>query len=302
MDRKKGLGRTFKDIFDDNWVFSEDVQFFLCPLEKLLPNPMQPRKISDDENSEDLKELAASIREKGILQPLVVSRSKDDRDIYQIIAGERRWRAAKLAGIKEVPVIVKEVSHSELVEMALIENIQRKDLNCLEEAMAYQRLQNDFGLTQEEIAKRVGKSRSAVANTLRLLSLPEEIKQDIVNKRLSMGHARALLALDNKDLQMLVRNEIINRSLSVRETEKLIKELTKAKHTQPVEEPKSKMNSATPNLYKKEESILRATLRTDVKIKFFRKKGQILIEFKTDDQLKQILSMITGEGDEDSGH
>ncbi len=302
MDKKKGLGRSFKDIFEDNWVFNEDLQFFLCSVEKLHPNPMQPRKIADDENSEDLRELAASIKEKGILQPLVVSRSERGNDTYQIIAGERRWRAAKLAGIKEVPVVVKEVSPSELVEMALIENIQRKDLNCLEEAMAYQKLQDEFGLTQEEIARRVGKSRSAVANALRLLSLPEEIKQDIVVGRLSMGHARALLALDSKDLQMLVRDEIINRSLSVRETEELVRKLAKTDKIRQPEQPAGKTESLPTDLYKREESILRKALGTDVKIKFFRRKGQILIEFRTKDQLRQILSMIAGECDEDSSY
>ncbi len=299
MARKKGLGRSIKDIFGENWVLNDDIQFFLCPINRLSPNPVQPRKYSLDDK--DLEKLAASIKKKGILQPLVVSKAEEG-DSYFIIAGERRWRAAKIAGISEVPVIVKDVSPSEKVELALIENIQRKDLSCIEEALAYRQLQEEFGLTQEEIASRVGKSRSGVANILRLLSLPEAIQQDIVDERLTMGHARALLSLPSAELQEAVRNKIINNSLSVRETERLVKKLLTADSNLLKEPDQKDDNGECQKIYEREENILREFFKAKVKIKRLRKKIQIVIDFESEEKLREILSVIVGEENENSGY
>ncbi len=192
-------------------------KYFLCPIEDLRPNEKQPRKTFDDVK---MTELIASIREKGVIQPLVVRRVADH---YQIIAGERRWRAAQKAGLRELPVVIQDVSEDWALEMALIENIQREDLNPLEEAGAYRNLMDSFDLSQEEVAKRVGKDRSTVANSLRLLRLPDQVRQDVIAGRLAMGHARALLALDDADDLLEARNQVVAKHLSVRETEALVK-------------------------------------------------------------------------------
>jgi len=189
-------------------------KYFSCPIEEIRPNKEQPRKTFVNEK---LEELAASIREKGIIQPLVVLR-RDGH--YEIIAGERRWRAAQKAGLREVPVVIQDVSEDTALEMALIENIQREDLNAVEEAEAYHRLLERFELSQEELAKRVGKERSTIANALRLLKLPAEIKRDVAEERISMGHARALLTLEDPKA---ARDEIVKGHLSVREAEALVK-------------------------------------------------------------------------------
>ncbi|MCK5913939.1 MAG: ParB/RepB/Spo0J family partition protein, partial [Desulfuromusa sp.] len=192
-------------------------KYFSCPIEELKPHSRQPRKIFDDAK---MAELVASVIEKGIIQPLVVRRQDDH---YQIIAGERRWRAAQKAGLDRVPVVIQNVSEDWALEIALIENIQREDLNPLEEAEAYSYLMNSFDLLQEEVAKRVGKNRSTIANALRLLRLPEKVKDDLNKNRLSMGHARALLALEQDEDIIEASEEIIRKKLSVRETEKLVK-------------------------------------------------------------------------------
>jgi ParB family chromosome partitioning protein len=192
-------------------------KFFSCPIEEIKPNKEQPRKTFVNEK---LEELAASIREKGIIQPIVVLRREDH---YEIIAGERRWRAAQKAGLREVPVVIQDVSEDTALEMALIENIQREDLNAVEEAEAYHALLERFQLSQEELAKRVGKERSTIANALRLLKLPADIKRDVAEDRISMGHARALLTLEDHEEQKAARDEIVAKHLSVREAEALVK-------------------------------------------------------------------------------
>jgi len=207
----KGLGALLPS-YDD----SGERAYLICPLDAIAPNPRQPRKQMDDGG---LAQLAESIREKGVLLPLVVRRLDDDR--YEIIAGERRWRAAGLAGLSEVPVLVKDVSPQDQLELALVENIQRQDLNPLEEAEAYLRLVQEFGLTQEEVAKRVGKERSTVANALRINQLPEFAKDDLATGRLSMGHARVLLGLGDESRMRELRNEIVAKGLSVRQAEEL---------------------------------------------------------------------------------
>lgn len=194
-------------------------KYFQCPIEELRPNSKQPRKTFNDEK---LNELAASVKEKGIIQPLVVRRIND---YYQIIAGERRWRAAQKAGLDKVPVVIQDVSEDWALEMALIENVQREDLNPLEEAEAYQYLISCFDLSQEEVAKRVGKERSTVTNALRLLKLPGHLRNDLNEGRLSMGHARALLALVDGDDMLEAAQQVITKKLSVRDTEKLVRKI-----------------------------------------------------------------------------
>ncbi len=217
MVKKTGLGKGMGALFAV--VEDERGSYFSCPIEEIRPNKGQPRKTF---SAEKLEELAASIREKGIIQPLVVRRIEDH---FELIAGERRWRAAQRAGLRDVPVVIQDVSDDTALELALIENIQREELNAVEEAEAYQALLDKFALSQDELAKRVGKERSTVTNALRLLKLPAEIKRDIVEERLAMGHARALLALEAPELLKKGRDEIIRRGLSVREAEKLVKRL-----------------------------------------------------------------------------
>ena len=217
MVKKTGLGKGMGALL--SVVESERSSYFLCPIEEIRPNKGQPRKTFADDK---LEELAASIREKGIIQPLVVRRKADH---YELIAGERRWRASQKAGLREVPVVIQDVSEDIALELALIENIQREDLNAVEEAEAYQALLEKSSLSQEELAKRVGKDRSTIANSLRLLKLPADIKRDIAENRLSMGHARALLSLDSLDLQRTARDAILKGELSVRGAEGLVKRL-----------------------------------------------------------------------------
>ncbi len=210
----KGIGALLSSASQDGRH-----KYFVCPVEELKPHHQQPRKTFNDAK---MAELVASIREKGVIQPLVVRRSEDH---YQIIAGERRWRAAQKAGLKEVPVVIQDVSEDWALEMALIENIQREDLNPIEEAEAYRHLMSNFDLSQEEVAKRVGRERPTVANALRLLRLPREIQQDVIGGQLSMGHARALLSLDSAARIKEARDQVIRKQFSVRQTEALVKKL-----------------------------------------------------------------------------
>ncbi|MEZ0329435.1 MAG: ParB/RepB/Spo0J family partition protein [Dissulfuribacterales bacterium] len=214
----KGLGALLPDI--DTYDTGRP-GFFVCPIEKIHPNPLQPRKNIDPIT---LQGLAQSIAEKGILQPLVV---REIENGYELIAGERRWRAAQAAGLKSVPVVVKDVSPPEAMELALIENVQREDLNPIEEAMAYRRLIDELGLTQEEVAARVGKERSTITNTMRLLQLPAALQQDLIEGNLNTGHARALLMLDNEADREFLRNQIVAKGLSVRQAEETARRLNK---------------------------------------------------------------------------
>jgi ParB family chromosome partitioning protein len=210
----KGIGALLTSASQDGRH-----KYFVCPVEELKPHHQQPRKTFNDAK---MAELVASIREKGVIQPLVV-RHTDDH--YQIIAGERRWRAAQKAGLKEVPVVIQDVSEDWALEMALIENIQREDLNSIEEAEAYRYLMNTFELSQEEVARRVGRERPTVANSLRLLRLPDAIQQDVVAGQLTMGHARALLPLESAERIKEIRDQVVKKQLSVRQTEALVKKL-----------------------------------------------------------------------------
>ena len=250
-------------------------------IEQISPNPYQPRKTF---NEGALEDLVRSVREHGIVQPLVVTRAGDR---YKLIAGERRFRAAQRAGLRSVPVVIKEMTQKgEALEIALIENIQREDLNPMEEAAAYHQLHDEFGMTQEEISKRVGKERSTVANFLRLLKLPETVKKLLASGRLSMGHARALLAVDSAKKQEQLAERVVKRNLSVRQTELLAAET--ASHA-------SKKNEKEKDVFTRDaEERLTRVLRTKVDIDRKRRGGVIHIRFASEDDLIRIYDDLTG--------
>lgn len=259
----------------------EQVQ--IVKLTKVEPSREQPRKQFD---ADALQELAESIKQFGILQPLLVQKKKD---YYEIIAGERRWRASKLAGLKEVPVIVKEFTEQEAVEISLIENIQREDLNPIEEAMAYKRLMEEFHLKQDAIAERVSKSRTAVTNSMRLLKLDDRVQQMLIDEMISTGHARALLALESKDAQAEAAVKVFDEKLSVRETERLVKELLN-----PVQKKEEKpKNQAEELVYKNLEEKIKQIIGSKVAIN--RKtdnKGKIEIEYYSQEELERIVELL----------
>ena len=220
MKGKVGLGRGLGALLSREEIMeAESPGFFNCPIEKVRPNPDQPRRAME---KEALASLAESIKERGVLQPLVVRQGEGS---YELIAGERRWRAAQIAGLKTVPVVIKDVSPGEVLELALVENIQRQDLNPLEEAMAYKRLVDEFGLSQQEVSRRVGRERSTVANFLRLLNLPAYAQEDVTEGRITTGHARALLMVSDPLLQKELRDAIIKEGLSVRQAERRARRL-----------------------------------------------------------------------------
>lgn len=248
---------------------------------KVEPNRAQPRKNFDEDS---LIELADSIRQFGVLQPLLVQKKGD---YYEIIAGERRWRAAKMAGLKEVPVIVREYSHQEMVEIALIENIQRENLNPIEEAQAFKRLLEEFQLKQDEVAERVSKSRTAVTNSMRLLKLDEKVQQMIIDDMISTGHARTLLAIEDKEQQYILANKIFDEKLSVRDTEKLVKALKTPKKEKP------KKDNSNDFIYRDLEEKMRTVIGTKVSVNQKSKgKGKIEIEYYSDEELEHIFEMI----------
>ncbi|MCI5209907.1 MAG: ParB/RepB/Spo0J family partition protein, partial [Candidatus Electrothrix sp. ATG2] len=243
MSSKNVLGRGVGALLPDDMSLDEESKFFLCDIDDIDANPHQPRSNFDEEK---LKLLAESIRERGIIQPLLVSSSGDNR--YQLIAGERRLRAARLIGEEEVPVVLMEAgSDDETLELALIENIQRQDLNPIEEALAYSRLIKEFRLTQEEVARKVGRNRSTVTNTLRLLKLPEALQEDVARSLISEGHARVLLRLKDAPAQMQeIRDRIVQEDLSVRQTESLCRQAVQNKKQAPE---KKKKEDGLPSAY-----------------------------------------------------
>lgn len=257
------------------------VEGVLVNINKVEPNREQPRKNFDEDA---LLELAESIKQFGVLQPLLVQQ-KDD--YYEIIAGERRWRAAKIAGVKEVPVIVKEYTDQEILEIGLIENIQRENLNPIEEAIAFKRLLEEFNLKQDEVAERVSKSRTAVTNSMRLLKLSDKVQQMIIDDMISTGHARALLAIDDPELQYTLANKIFDEKLSVRETEKLVKEIKNPK------KPKEKKVMENAFIYQDLEEKMKGVFGTKVSIASKGKgKGKIEIEYYSDDELEHLFDMM----------
>lgn len=305
--KRNGLGKGLDSLIPDKNVKSEsesktlkdkklkDVQAekeeirepenltgeLMLNINEVEPNRSQPRKEFDEDA---LLELADSIRQYGILQPLIVQRKKE---YYEIIAGERRWRAAKLAGLKEVPVIIKEFSPQEVVEISLIENIQRENLNPIEEAVAFKRLLEEFNLKQDEVAERVSKSRTAVTNSMRLLKLDEKVQQMIIDDMISTGHARALLAIDNKEQQYTIATKIFDEKLSVRETEKLVKSLKNPK--KPVEKEKIEHLFVHDDLVDKMKNVMGTKVNINAKANG---KGKIEIEYYSEEELERIYDLI----------
>ena len=302
--KKKGLGRGIDSLIPESTKSTtkkkssekpvvkevikevEVVKEVQVPAETILkisdiePNRNQPRKTFD---KEALEELADSIKQYGLIQPIVVQKKND---YYEIIAGERRWRAAKIAKLKEVPVVIKEYTPQEVMEIALIENIQRKDLNPIEEALAYKSLIDEYHLKQEELAKRVSKSRTAITNSMRLLKLCGQVQEMLINEEISMGHARALLALENEDLQFEAAKTVVERGLSVRETEKLVKSVLNPKQV------KLPIPSSEDTVYSKISDRLKEIMGTKVSINHKKGgKGKIEIEYYSKDELERILEL-----------
>lgn len=283
MPKKQVLGRGLDALIPD--VEKSDLgpePFFYCDIDSIRPNPYQPRRSFSDQ---DLTELSNSIKEKGIIQPLVVRTVPTG---YELIIGERRWRAARLAGLKQVPVVVKEAAGAEMVDTALVENIQRQDLNPLEKADAYHRLIKEFGLTQQEVAKRVGQDRSTVANFLRLRNLPKPIQADIINNKLSMGHARALLGAENPAQQKEAWRRIISQNLSVRAAEVLIKKLKDRKP-----KPSRAKDRTSEAVYM--ESLaddLTRHLGSRVRIMWRANRGKLEIEFYSNEDLERLIDRL----------
>ena len=275
--KQRGLGRGLGALIDDFSDVPQRDQVTMLPLQKVEPNPNQPRKLFDEEQ---LQALADSIQEHGLIQPLAVRSAGDG--FYQIIAGERRWRAARMAGLSEVPVMVVEADDKNVMELALVENLQRQDLNPMEEAQGYEALMQDFGLTQEEVAARVGKSRPAVANALRLLSLPEEVQNFVVEGTLSAGHARAVLSLNSQRLQKTAAQKIIALRLSVRQAEAMCRRM--AADT----EKKEKTVPLTVDYVGECEKLLTRQLGRKVKIVNGKRKGRFELEFYGQDDLQRV--------------
>lgn len=254
-------------------------------ISKVEPNREQPRKNFDEDA---LLELAESIKQFGVLQPLLV---QDRKDYYEIIAGERRWRAAKIAGLKEVPVIIKKLTEQEMVEISLIENIQRENLNPIEEALAYKHLLNEFNLKQDEVAERVSKSRTAVTNSMRLLKLNEKVQQMVIDDMLTTGHARALLGIEDQEKQYVIAQQIFDEKLSVRETEKLVKKIQKEKDLP--EKKKEELDEQVALAYHDVEEKMKLILGTKVNIRAKDdKKGKIEIEYYSMDEFNRIFEMM----------
>jgi len=280
VNSKKALGRGLDALLGETELLeAEGLQFI--DIDKISPNPNQPR-----EKALNLEELANSIKEKGILQPIIVT--PIDKNRYEIIAGERRWRAAKIAGLKKIPAIVRNIKENEKLELALIENIQRENLNPVEEAQAYKILIEKFNLSQEELAKRVGKDRSTIANSIRLLNLPNKILEDLKEGRLQPGHVRPLINIKNVNLIFHLRDRIINEKLTVRETEELVKKY-KLGQEKTTKEVKKEKISPELNLI---ENKLREYLGTKVKISGSNKAGKIIIEYYSEDDIERIINLI----------
>lgn len=278
------------DNYSDSLSLTEEVNItskvLQVKISEVEPNRDQPRKQFDEDA---LLELADSIKQFGIIQPLVVS---DKKGYYEIIAGERRWRAAKLAGLKEVPVIVKEFSDQEMVEVSLIENIQRENLNPIEEANAFRRLLEEFHLKQDEVAERVAKSRTAVTNSLRLLKLDEKVQRMLVDEMISAGHARALLSIASPELQITLANRIFDEKLSVRETEKLVKSIV-----EPAKKKEKVVDTSQDVIYESLEEKIKSIMGTKVTINRKKNnKGRIEIEYYSQDELERIVDLLESIG------
>lgn len=286
MSTHKSLGRGLgslipsktldKKLYGDEAILSTKEKVVEIEVGRIKPNPHQPRQAFDQFT---LADLVASIKTHGIISPLIVSETKEG---YQLISGERRLRAAKLLGLKKVPVIIRGVSEQEKLELALTENVQRKDLNPIEKAIGYQKLIDEFNLTQEEIAKKVGLNRASIANTLRLLTLPTEIQRSLAEERLTEGHAKVILGVKNKDEQLKIFKEILRHNLSVRLTEGLARKVTVRKYQRSLKDP----------VLQEKENRLQEVLGTKVVINKLGRGGRIVVEYYSEEELNEIIRKI----------
>jgi ParB family chromosome partitioning protein len=280
MAKRKALGKGLSALIPDaDKPDDRDSPFFQCPVEVIEPNPHQPRQ---NFSPTELEEMVGSVRKNGIITPLLVNKTQSG---YQLIAGERRWRAAQKAGLRRVPVVVRQVTPSESLELALIENIHRQDLNPIEEAAAYEKLLEETGITQDALAKRLSKNRSSITNLLRLLKLPIKIQQDVIDSSLSMGHARLLAGLKTSEDQWTLRNTIIKRGLSVRQSEALAKRGTGSTNKKVTE-------SVKDHYLQSLEDNLKRSLGTKVEIRKRGKKGTVVLHFYSDDELDRLLELL----------
>ena len=292
---KKGLGKGLNSLFNEEDI--EEVTFDITQssegdikkvrMSLIEPNKKQPRRHFDEEK---ITALADSIKEHGLIQPIIITPS--DNNMYKIVAGERRWRAAKKANLKEIPAVIRKYSEEQVAEIALIENLQRENLNPIEEAIGYNLLMDEFNLTQELISQRVGKSRSAIANSLRLLSLEDEIQKMLILGTLTSGHARAILSLDDKELRMALSKRIIEDNLNVRQAEALAKQLQKKKPQK-----KEPEKTAYDIEIEKIQNTLSSAMGTKVKINHTAKKGKIEIEYYGNEDLERVLGFFNIKGE-----
>lgn len=284
---KRGLGKGLAALIPTAPTELAAASVREVAVDAIVPNPRQPRQTQDPDA---LQELADSIREHGLIQPLIVTAATPDQQAtgvqYQLIAGERRWAAARLASLTTVPVIVKEATPQQMLELALVENIQRADLNPLEEAAAYQQLIDEFGLTQEEVAARVGKSRVSVANVVRLLRLPDEVKAALLNGQITEGHARALLAADNPETMIRLLKTVTRQGLNVRQTEELVRRQTAESQPKVKEDPSPDTIAL--------ENRFRESLGTKVRLFRSKKGGKLVIHFYSEEELQAIYDAIVG--------
>ena len=280
VEKRPALGRGLAALIPDAPIAAAPSERALeVDIELLRPNRFQPRTTMDDTR---IEELSKSIRSNGVIQPIVVRKAEKG---YEIIAGERRWRASQRAGLQKVPIVVRDIPEDRMLAAALIENIQREDLNPIEEAQAYRRLADDYHLTQDQISEAVGKERSTVANTMRLLRLPNEIRENLSGGTLSMGHARAILALPDEHAQLRVSREVVSRNLSVRETESMVKKAL---------EPETKKEEAPKDVHTRAaEEKLRFALGTRVRITRKGKGGRIEVDFQNEDELQRLYELLT---------
>ena len=273
---------------EKDWKHLEYEGILEIDINKIEANKNQPRKYFDEES---LLELSESIKNYGMIQPIVVRRIND---YYELIAGERRFRAAKIAGLKKLPAIIKDFDKSTAFEVALIENIQRKDLNPIEEAESFYKLQTEFGFSQEEIAEKVGKSRSAIANAIRLLNLDSRVLNFVRENKLSGGHAKALLSISDGNMQFELAERVIEEDFSVRETEKIVKSLQQKQNTEMIEQKPQNTIQFDTTTYRSIENDLKGLFATKVKVSAQKNKGKIEIEYYSDDDLDRILTMFKG--------
>lgn len=279
----KGLSALIPEEAEEN---VEQSSKMLISINKIKSDEEQPRKLFD---SEKIAELAESIKTHGIIQPLILRKCMEDQ--YIIVAGERRWRAAKMAGLKEVPVVIMDLTDRDILEVSLIENIQRQDLNPIEEAIAYRKLLNDFNITQEELSKRIGKSRVAIANTIRLTNLDDRVQQYIIESIITEGHGRALLSISDKQKQYELAQQVIDEKLSVRELERLIKKVSEENERNDIADSPNELNP----YYKEIKNQLQNYFGTKVNILNKKNKGKIEIEYYSEEDLQRILDIMNME-------